>query len=146
MTRRAEAVRAVESEVDVLGRRLRRAVQQRAAAVGSGLTPAGYLVLGHLDRVGPLRQVDLVTAFDLEKGAVSRLVQQLLADGLLERRPDPDDGRACRVAATPEASRVLAAVDAARRERYRAKVARLSTADLEQLADLLGRYNAAVED
>lgn len=142
---RRGAVRAVESEVHVLGRRLRRALQERAAAVGSGLTPIGYLVLGHLVQTGPVRQVDLVDAFDLEKGAVSRLVQHLVEQGLVERTADLEDGRARRVNATDEAVRVLAEVDAGRRERYHARLADLGDDDLLQLATLLGRYNRAVE-
>ncbi|NYG57006.1 MarR family transcriptional regulator [Nocardioides perillae] len=142
---RRAAVSQVEAEVLVLGRRLRRVLHQRAAALGPSLTPVGYLVLGRLVREGPARQVDLVATSGIEKGAVSRLVTQLEAAGLVERRADPDDRRACRVAATAAAEEAFARVDAERRERYLARLDALPIADLEQLAALLGRYNAAVE-
>lgn len=142
---RARAVGQVEVEVQVLARRLRRVLHQRAAALGTGTSPLGYLALGRLVSHGPARQVDLVGVLGVEKGAVSRLVTHLEELGLVERRADPDDRRAWLVAATPEAERRLAEVDAERRRRYRARLADVSTADLVQLASLLGRYNAAVD-
>ncbi len=143
--RRSEAFAHVESQVDVLARRLRRVLVHRAAELGGGVSPVGFLVLRQLVAEGPARQVDLVARFGSEKGAISRLVQQLVDAGLAERSPDPADGRAQLVAPTPEAVRRLGELDVRRREEYRARLGSLETGDLEQLATLLERYNEAVE-
>lgn len=143
--RRVEAFAQVESQVDVLARRLRRVLVHRAAELGDGISPAGYLVLRHLVAEGPCRQVDLVSQLDSEKGAISRLVQQLVDAGLAERSPDPADGRAQQVTATPAAVARHSRVDSRRREEYRARLEPMTTDELEQLAALLERYNAAAE-
>jgi len=141
--RRAEAFARVESQVDVLARRLRRVLLHRSAELGEGVSPGGYLVLRHLIADGPSRQVDLVARFDSEKGAISRLVQHLVDAGLAERTPDPLDRRAQLVAATPDAVRRQGEVDARRREEYRARLHPMGTDELELLASLLNRYNEA---
>ena len=142
---RRSTIGEVEQQVDVLARRIKRTLLDRASEVGEGLSPAGFMTLRHLVAFGPVRQVDLVERFASEKGAVSRLVQHLVEAGLAERSPDPDDRRAQRVAATDHAVAVLGELDRRWREGYRARLAPLGTDELQQLAELLGRYNAALE-
>ena len=52
---RTETVRALEHEVGVLIRRVRRAIGERARAVHPGLQPMSYLLLAHLAETGPMR-------------------------------------------------------------------------------------------
>ena len=52
---RADTVRALEHEVGVLIRRVRRAIGERARAVHPDLQPMSYLMLAHLAESGPLR-------------------------------------------------------------------------------------------
>ena len=94
MSQRAELMAGLEGEFGVLLHRLRRVVADRARAVHPDLTGASYLLLGHLLEHGPMRSSCLVETFGVDKGAVSRQVRQLLDLGLVERRPDPEDGRA----------------------------------------------------
>ena len=49
---------------------------------------------------GPLRSNDLAAALYLDKSTTSRVVDGLARKGYAERRPDPEDGRAVRIAAT----------------------------------------------
>ena len=47
-----------------------------------------------------VRPSDLAAALMVAPSVVSRAVAALEADGLVERHPDPDDARACRIAVT----------------------------------------------
>ncbi len=49
-------------------------------------------VIAHLDR-GGTRQKELVRRMGLSKQAVQQLVDELVAGGIVERRPDPADNR-----------------------------------------------------
>jgi len=51
-------------------------------------------VLHTLGRRGPLRLIDLLATEQLKQPALTSLVAKLEQDGLLQRRPDPADGRA----------------------------------------------------
>ncbi|MGD9696315.1 MAG: MarR family winged helix-turn-helix transcriptional regulator [Thermoleophilia bacterium] len=79
----------------------------------------------------------------LDKSSVTGLVDRAEARGLIERRPDPDDGRAIRVGLTAD-GRALAGT--AERE-VRAELQRLSAglteAQRDQLASLLGEVVSA---
>ena len=110
-----------------------------------GLQPSSYLLLSHLAEVGPSRSSVFVEAFDIDKGAISRQVQHLVELGLVERAPDPADGRAMLISATPDAVARLAAVQAERRRFLDARLDGWSDDELEMLVSMLGRYNAALE-
>lgn len=71
------------------------------------LTAAQYLALRHLFEAGDQRMSDLATALDLTNSATTGLIERLDARGLVERRPDPEDGRGVRVALTPTGSALL---------------------------------------
>ena len=85
-------------------------IGERARAVHDDLQPASYLMLSWLADEGPVRASSMVENFHIDKGAVSRQIQHLVDLGLVERTPDPDDGRATLVAASDDAVRRLADV------------------------------------
>lgn len=68
---------------------------------------AGYHVLAHLHFGGPLRATEIAAAFHTDPSTVSRQVSALVKAGLVERRADPDDGRASLLAATDDGVRVI---------------------------------------
>ncbi len=104
---RYESLRHLEREVGVLIRRVRRVIGERARSVHEDLQPASYLMLTWLADEGPVRASSMVEKFNIDKGAVSRQLQHLVDLGLVERTPDPDDGRATLVAASEDATRRL---------------------------------------
>ena len=55
----------------------------------------------HLWDTGPQRQAGLAAAFDTDSASMSRTVQRLEHAGFVRRLPDPHDGRATLVEATP---------------------------------------------
>ena len=95
-----ETMRALEHEMGVLVRRIRRVIAERARMVHPDLSPVAYSMLMALNDYGPRRASDLVELFKVDKGAVSRQVQSLLELGLIERTPDPEDRRAAILAIT----------------------------------------------
>ena len=142
---RSHALDGIEREFGVLIRRVRRVIGERARAVHEGLQPSSYLLLSHLAEVGPSRSSVLVDAFDIDKGAISRQVQHLVDLGLVTRAPDPADGRATLISATPDAVARLAAVQAERRRFLDDRLGGWTDDELELLVGMLGRYNAALE-
>jgi DNA-binding MarR family transcriptional regulator len=68
---------------------------------------AGYHVLAHLHFGGPQRATEIAAAFHSDPSTISRQVSALVKAGLVERRADPDDGRASLLAANDEGVRVI---------------------------------------
>jgi DNA-binding MarR family transcriptional regulator len=58
------------------------------------------VVLGRLDREGPQSVSDLATSERVRPQSMAQTVGDLEADGLVGRRPDPDDGRRAVVSLT----------------------------------------------
>lgn len=61
---------------------------------------AHTLLFPHIDVTRGSRLTDLAQALGVSKQAVGQLVDELVEFGMLERRPDPDDGRARRICYT----------------------------------------------
>ena len=80
----------------------------RAIALDRGpLSPSEYAVVSVLDHAGPRRLCDLARPDGPDLSTVSRRISALAERGLLVRSPDPDDGRAHRVALTDHGRAVL---------------------------------------
>jgi DNA-binding MarR family transcriptional regulator len=142
---RADELGRLEQEVGVLIRRVKRVIGERARAVHPDLQPASYLMLTYLRTSGPLRSSVLSEKFGVDKGAISRQVQHLCDLGLLERTPDPEDGRATLVSASSDAVRRMQAVDRDRRRWLEEQLAEWSEDDLRDFVSGLARYNAALD-
>ena len=143
---RAADLRRIEHEVGVLVRRVKRVLAERARMLHDDLQPLTFLLLSHVMEQGPVRASDLVGSFGMDKGGISRQVQQLVALGLVERRPDPDDRRATQLVATADAVRRVAEMQRVRRDRFDQRLAAWSDEDLARFARQLGSYNAALAD
>jgi DNA-binding MarR family transcriptional regulator len=143
---RTAAVRSLEHEIGTLLRRIRRGMAERAAEVHPELNPTSYLMLSTLSERGTRRAADLAELFALDKGSVSRVVHQLLELGLVERTPDPADGRASILSVTDEAVRRLAEVRDHRREHFDERLSGWEPGEIEQLARGLERFNRALSD
>jgi DNA-binding MarR family transcriptional regulator len=62
------------------------------------LSASATLALNRLNREGPMRVTALAEAEGASQSAMTQLVQRLERQGLVERRADPEDGRASLVA------------------------------------------------
>ena len=88
-----------------VGRLLRTYADQKARRFGQ--TRAQWAVLLRLERLEGLKQSDLAEDLDIQPITLTRLVDRLCDNGLIERRPDPNDRRAKRLYLTPAARPVL---------------------------------------
>lgn len=86
------------------------------ARSGISITTTDAWVLGRIMEHGPLRLSVLAAGLGIEKASVTPRVQQLEAAGLVQRSPDPTDGRASLLEISAEGSRVLGCLHDARRE------------------------------
>lgn len=142
---RAEELGRLEQEVGVLIRRVKRVIGERARAVHPDLQPASYLMLTYLASDGPQRSSAMSERFGVDKGAISRQVQHLCDLGLLLREPDPLDGRASLISASPDAVHRLQSIDRDRRRWLAEQLADWSEDDLREFVSGLARYNSALD-
>jgi DNA-binding MarR family transcriptional regulator len=90
---RADAVRALEAEFGELINQFRRIIADNAQRVSPGMLPGAYKVFTTIARRESVTQSALAESLQLDKGQLSRTVRDLEALGLIERNPDPHDGR-----------------------------------------------------
>lgn len=90
--------------IDV-ARMLRTCADQRGRQLG--VSRAQWTVLVRLDRCEGLKQSELADILDLQPISLTRLLDRLAENGLIERRPDPHDRRANRLYLLPAARPLL---------------------------------------
>jgi DNA-binding MarR family transcriptional regulator len=94
---------------------------------------------------GPLRAGMLAELVQSDPSTVSRQVAQLVADGFVERKTDPVDGRASMLVATAKAHRVVDEHRKIRDAHYSGILEDWSEQDRDQFAALLARFVADFE-
>ena len=72
-----------------------------------GIDRTAMMLLGTLTSIGPARSNALAEAVYSDPSTISRQVAALVKDGLIERRADPDDGRASLLAVTEKGRELL---------------------------------------
>ena len=135
----------LELEMATLIRRIRRVIVERAREVHEELQPAAYILLSNIAEHGPKRASALVEEFGVDKGAISRQVQQLVDLGFVERTPDPADGRAMMLGVTDEGRRRLNDTSRQRRKLLDERLSGWDDAELAAFVTALGRYNRTLD-
>lgn len=102
-------------------------------------------VLHTLSRVGPCRLSDLVRTEQIKQPALTSAVAKLERDGLVERRPDPGDGRASLLSLSQAGQSVVSRRHADRVERLGGLIGRLSPADRARLLSIAGVLDQIVQ-
>ena len=103
--------------------RTARRLRQEAAAEATGLTPTSTAALATIERHGPLTPSELAEIERVKRPTVTRTLGCLEREGLVERTPDPADGRSALVASTPPAASGCGACAAARTPTWRSACA-----------------------
>jgi MarR family transcriptional regulator for hemolysin len=88
-----------------VARMLRTYADQRARQFG--ISRAQWAVLVRIDRTEGLKQSELAEILDLQPISLTRLLDRLAENGLIERRADPNDRRANRLFLMPAAKPML---------------------------------------
>jgi DNA-binding MarR family transcriptional regulator len=88
--------------------RTARRLRQEAAAETSGLTPTSTAALATIERHGPLTPSEIAAIERVKRPTITRTLRCLEREGLIDRAPDPQDGRSA-----------LVSVNGAGRERLR---------------------------
>lgn len=130
-------VLAIQAEGE---RRLNESLRER----GLDLTATQSEVLEILYETGPLAQGELAERLVCTTGNISRLVDRMVAKGMLRRADDPDDRRRVRLEPTPYGRRLIEGGFEAIGELLGAIRALYTDDELERLAELLGRLSAAL--
>lgn len=88
--------------------RTARRLRQEAAAETSGLTPTSVAALATIERHGPITPSEIAAIERVKRPTITRTLGCLEREGLIDRTPDPADGRSS-----------LVSVNGAGRERLR---------------------------
>jgi DNA-binding MarR family transcriptional regulator len=112
---------------------------------GDTLDTGSYWLLKTLASSGPQRVTDLAACAGLDASTVSRHVAQLHSAGLIERTPDPADGRAQRVRLSAAGVARIDAALSSRRALLEKCLESWDPHDLAELDRLLTRFAADVE-
>jgi|SRR5665213_3538938 len=99
------AKREIAFQIMDVARMLRTYADQRARQFG--ISRAQWAVLMRIERTEGLKQTELAEILDLQPISLTRLLDRLAANGLIERRPDPNDRRANRLYLKPAARPLL---------------------------------------
>jgi DNA-binding MarR family transcriptional regulator len=136
-TAQQEENRLTESAVRLrmaIVRTARRLRQEAAGAGGTELSPTAAAALATVDRHGPLSPSELAEVERIKRPTATRTLRQLEEAGLVDRTPDPADGRGA-----------LVSVNAAGRERLRRLRGRKNAYLARRMRDLPAEDVAALE-
>lgn len=105
-----------------------------------GLNPASFDVLATLRRSGPpyrLSPGDLIASTMVTSGTMTNRIDKLVAAGLVERTPNPEDGRGFLIGLSEKGFTLVDEAVAAHVETQQKLLADLSDAEREQLDNAL---------
>lgn len=115
---------------------------------GTALAQGEYDVLLTVTRSPGMtaRLRDVTANMLISQPSVSRLVDRMVAEGLVTKCADPEDGRGALVTATPEGARAFRAVAAAHGRSIAARMSRLDDRELRTLLELTAKLRPVCED
>ncbi|GAA0226235.1 MarR family winged helix-turn-helix transcriptional regulator [Cryptosporangium japonicum] len=128
-----------DDTVTELGRQLARFGRAMVRYKAQQAASAAYGLLFPLAE-RPQRAGALAEAVHADPSTVSRQIAQLVERGLVERQPDPADGRACVLVPTDAGHETMAALRRRRDEHLAAVLEHWPADDVHQLVDLLSRF------
>jgi DNA-binding MarR family transcriptional regulator len=105
------------------------------------LTVPRYYALTHIAKEPGLSPSLLSRYMFCDKSNITRLVQGLQADGLIERRPHENDGRAQRLFLTADGAKLHAQASAAHRDYVDSRLRALENCTADQVTEVLAFLN-----
>lgn len=133
-------IAAVADNFVSLMRSFTRVRSKMLAAAAHDVEWSAHVLLRALALDGPMRASALAERVESDPSTVSRQVAALVKEGLVERRADPEDGRACLLVPTAKAESVLREHEEIRLQHFASMLADWNEKDLRRFAALLGRF------
>lgn len=135
---------ALASELAVLMRGSAPLSREVAVQVHPRLGLVSFSTLLRIRDTEPARASDLADYFGIDKAAVSRQLKFLEELGLIDRRADPDDGRARSVQLSQACEKRMSEVQLARNIQFHALIDDWPDHDVDELTRLLKKLNQSV--
>ena len=130
------AKREIAFQIMDVARMLRTYADQRARQFG--ISRAQWAVLIRIDRTEGLKQSELADILDMQPISLTRLLDRLAENGLIERRADPNDRRANRLYLKPAARPLLEQLAALGTDMMTTVLDGLDTKTVERMLSDLG--------
>ena len=108
-----------------------------------GMTRAQWAVLARLEACEGLKQSELAEMLDIQPITLTRLVDRMCDNGLIERRSDPDDRRAKRLYLMPAARPLMERLSVLGRRILTEVLANVDRAEVERM---VGRLDVMKEN
>lgn len=100
----AEQAARLRMAIARMARRLRQSASQ---GTGHELGASSIAALATVERAGPLTPSELAAAERVKRPTVTRIVARLVEEGMVDRGPDPEDGRCSLITITPSGKDLL---------------------------------------
>ena len=113
--------------------RTARRLRQEAAGVAGELTPTAAAALATVERHGPLTPSELAEIERVKRPTATRTLRVLGDAGLVERTPDPEDGRSALVSVTATGRERLRRLRGRKNAYLARRMRELPAADVETL-------------
>jgi DNA-binding MarR family transcriptional regulator len=126
--------------------RLTHRAKAMMSSTDAGADQSAMLLLPPLVHLGPMRITALAELKAADPSTVSRQAAQLVKAGLARKEPDPDDGRAARLAATESGHAACKRLTERRRAMISAALHEWPAEQLATFAVLFRQFNSSVED
>lgn len=137
----SDPIREVEEQLAAVFANGRAYVRRLAKRIHPDLVPSGYHLLRMLENHGPSRPSAIAEYMEMDRSAVSRLIQLLEGMGLIERTPDLEDRRAQVMTLTADARERLALLRSRQEGPVRKALQTWDKADLVKFAEYLVRLD-----
>ena len=131
--------RVIGIKVTVIARHLRQLFDDRVERMG--VTRAKYMLIAAVARNPGVTQRSIATMLEVTDVTAGRLIDRVTADGLLERRENPQDRRAYCIYLTPAAEPLLDLVNGSVKAYERDIFAGFTETELATLDGLLERLS-----
>ncbi len=138
---RTEAVRGLEGEFSDLLGQFHRMIAEQANRISAGMLPGAYKVFATIVRRESVTLSALADVLMMDKGQVSRTIRELEELGLVDRAPDPNDGRSSLLSPTAEGR---ARLEASRTDRANPLIDALGAWDVSDIRTLTRLMHALV--
>ncbi len=133
------------TQIGYVARQWRKAVDARLQPFS--LTEASWVLLVQLSRAGgPIRQKDLAAKLGLDNTAVVRVLNNLEADGLIERREAADDKRVRLLVLTEQGQATVRQVESIAEGVEKELLSGIPRADLEVTLKVIAEWSRLLGD